>query len=422
MNELFVGLDVSSLKLDACFMTNESEILLEAEFQNDLNGANAIKYEILSLNKAHSFKRIVIGMESTSMYSFHPSMFFQLDEDFQELPLEVTIENPFRIKQYFKMFDQDKTDKVDAKIIADYLRVNLHTVSPIKEEVYIALQRLTRSRYQLVTQRAEAKMHFIENLTYKCNTLKKELKGSDDDDEESSTSVFGAAIMSLFTEELTIDEFSEMPLEEASELLQKLGRNRFKDPVKVVKSIRKAVNSSYRLGKVASESIDLVLSVIANEIKTLNSQIKVLDNGIERLMETIPEAQCLMSVPGVGPVYAAGMIAEIGQIERFDTQAKLAKYAGLVWKKKQSGNYESENTPMTHTGNKYFRYYVVEATNSIRKHTPEFREFYNKKKKEVPKHQHKRALVLTARKFVRLVDVLLRNHQIYTPQGVSVDK
>ena len=39
-----------------------------------------------------------------------------------------------------------------------------------------------------------------------------------------------------------------------------------------------------------------------------------------------------------------------------------------------------------------------------------------KKYKEVPKHQHKRALVLTARKLVRLVDVLLRNGQLYTPR------
>ncbi|NTO92077.1 IS110 family transposase, partial [Enterococcus faecium] len=40
---------------------------------------------------------------------------------------------------------------------------------------------------------------------------------------------------------------------------------------------------------------------------------------------------------------------------------------------------------------------------------------YQSKYKEVPKHQHKRALVLTARKFTRLVDTLLRKHQLYTP-------
>ncbi|HEM2793011.1 TPA: IS110 family transposase, partial [Streptococcus suis] len=44
-----------------------------------------------------------------------------------------------------------------------------------------------------------------------------------------------------------------------------------------------------------------------------------------------------------------------------------------------------------------------------------YQTFYKKKYHEVPKHQHKRAIVLTARKFVRLVDALLRNRQLYAP-------
>ncbi|EES71695.1 hypothetical protein POTG_03685 [Paenibacillus sp. oral taxon 786 str. D14] len=46
----------------------------------------------------------------------------------------------------------------------------------------------------------------------------------------------------------------------------------------------------------------------------------------------------------------------------------------------------------------------------------EFGEYYRKKYQEVPKYQHKRALVLTARKLVRLVDVLLPGGQLYTPR------
>ncbi|BFH13767.1 hypothetical protein PMJ10TS2_33950 [Paenibacillus melissococcoides] len=68
------------------------------------------------------------------------------------------------------------------------------------------------------------------------------------------------------------------------------------------------------------------------------------------------------------------------------------------------------------SGNRFLRYYLVEAANSVKNRDPEFREYYRKKFNEVPKHQHKRALVLTARKLVRLVDVLLRNDQLYTPR------
>jgi transposase len=123
-----------------------------------------------------------------------------------------------------------------------------------------------------------------------------------------------------------------------------------------------------------------------------------------------------LSIPGIGPVYTAGILAEIGQIERFEDQAKLAKYAGLYWKWKQSGNRESERTSLTRTGNHYLRFYLVEAANLMRNREPVYNEYYHKKYDEVPKFKHKRALVLTARKLVRLVDVLLRNRQLYTPE------
>ncbi|AFK59483.1 IS116/IS110/IS902 family transposase [Enterococcus faecium DO] len=53
------------------------------------------------------------------MYSFHPSMFFHEDEKLKKLNTLVTIENPFRVKQFSRMFDENKTDRNDALRIAD---------------------------------------------------------------------------------------------------------------------------------------------------------------------------------------------------------------------------------------------------------------------------------------------------------------
>ena len=50
-------------------------------------------------------------------------------------------------------------------------------------------------------------------------------------------------------------------------------------------------------------------------------------------------------------------------------------------------------------------------------HTLEYRRYYQEKFQEVSKHQHKRALVLTSRKLVRLVYALLSTGQIYRHQG-----
>lgn len=407
----FVGLDVSSTKLDVCIMLSDSTTPFTASLSNDIVGASEIKKQVLQLNEIHHFERIVVGMEATSLYSFHPAMFFNDDNDLRQINTEVMIEQPNKIKRYREAFEENKNDTLDAFYIADYFRIERFTPSLLKEEKYLALQHLTRTRLQLIEQLVRTKQHFTENIYYKCNTLPSELNNND----ELSTSLYSATLITLMTENYTLDELAETPIEEFSELIQKLGRGRFKAPDKLAKLIQKAIRGSYRLSQVHQESVDIVLSLLAREIRSLEKMIKDIDKAIEDMVEVIPEYQCLTSVPGIGKVYAAGIIAEIGQIERFKDHPQVAKYAGLNWKETQSGNSSSQNTSLVKRGNRYLRYYLVEAANSVRRHDDEYKAFYKKKYKEVPKHQHKRAIVLTARKFVRLVDVLLRNRQLYTP-------
>ncbi|MCT0017344.1 IS110 family transposase [Lactococcus lactis subsp. lactis] len=408
----FAGLDVSSTKLDVCIMSDDTElgVLFSASLANDISGASEIKKQVLELNDRYDFERIVIGMEATSLYSFHPAMFFNDDSELKKLNTEVMIEQPNKIKKYRETFEENKNDTIDAFYIADYFRIERFTRSYLKEEKYLALQHLTRTRLQLVEQLVHTKQHFIENIYYKCNTLSVELQN-----EALNTSVWSATIMTLMTEDYTLDELAETPLEEFAELIQKLGRGRFKTPDKLAKAIQAAIRGSYRLTKVHQDSVNIVLSLLAREIRSLEKMIKEIDQAIEEMVEILPEYQCLTSVPGIGKVFAAGIIAEIGQIERFKDHPQVAKYAGLNWKENQSGTTSSQNTSLVKRGNRYLRYYLVEAANSVQRYNVEYAEFYKKKKDEVPKHKHKRAIVLTARKLVRLVDVLLRNHQLYTP-------
>lgn len=404
--KLFVGIDVSSKRLDVCFLDSEDTRLKETSLDNNVNGANQIKKFILNFNNEHHYERILIGMESTSVYSFHPATLLNDDKDLQRIGAQVIVQNPKAIHRFKGLFEEDKTDQIDAFRIADFLRFGRFNKTVIKEEKYIALQRLTRSRYQVIRQLTECKQHFIENLYYKCNTLS----------EEVDTSVFGTTMMDLIAGDLSLDDIVEMEIETLARYLYDKGKGRFKDPEKLAKTIKKAIRDSYRLGKVVQDSVDVVLAMYAKLIQTLAKQIKELEKGIVAILETIPEAKCLRSVPGIGPVYTAGIIAEIGNVERFKSQAQLAKYAGLYWKKSQSGDYESQRTPRAMTGNQYLRYYLVEAANSVQRNEPVYRQYYLKKYNEVPKYKHKRALVMTARKLIRLVDVLLRNHQLYTPE------
>ncbi|AMV61054.1 Mobile element protein [Pediococcus damnosus] len=406
---LYLGIDVGENKLDFCALDSDQRCCFQGETTNDLNGAIKIKQTVLTETQTHHYEKITAGMEATSVYNFHPMTFLAEDSELQALGLSVITINPYTSHHFSQLFNDGKTDAIDAKQLADLLRVEPLGTPVARQENYVALQRLTRERYHLVKQMTDSKNHFLNNLYYRCNTLERELP----------TSVFGSAMMTLITdEELTLDEAAALPLDELVTHLQQLAHGKFGDAEAGAKAIKKATRSSYRLSKVVTDSVDEILAVYANEIRMLKKQIQVLDKTITQISTQNTDINCLTSVPGIGPVYAAGIVAEIGQIERFPDESHIAKYAGLAWLPHESGTSVRQATPRTRKGNQYLRYYLVEAANSIRRYDITYQRYYHKKYEEVPKYRHRRAIVLTARKLVRLVEVLLRNHQFYIPPKV----
>ena len=99
---------------------------------------------------------------------------------------------------------------------------------------------------------------------------------------------------------------------------------------------------------------------------------------------------------------------------------RVAQFAGLTWPAHESGQFQAEDTPLSQRGNRYLRYYLVEAANSVRSHCPEYADYYAAKYAQTPKHPHQRALVLTARKLVRLIDALLRSQALYQPPATRL--
>ena len=417
--KLFVGLDVSKTKLDVCFLSRDDDhntVLYQTTVGNSDAGASHIKQSILQFHEELSFDKIVLGMEATGLYSTLPSLYFSQDPDLQLINVQTVVENPRTIHRFSKVWTDEKNDTLDAQLIAEFLSTGKYNAALPRNDQYVALLRLTRARYQLVHQMTEAQQHYVENLYYKCNTLTTELKN-----ENINTSVFSSTMVQLMTGDITMSSIHSMEVQALANLLQKYGRQRFKDPEKLAMVIKKSIRDSYRLGRVAQDSIDINLGIQMRIIRAFEQEIKTVDKAIKDIMETLPEATCLISIPGIGPVYAAGILAEIGQIDRFDHEGKLAKYAGLYWPKHQSGNFQKENTPIAKSGNRYLRYYLVEAANSVRRFIPEYKAYYDKKYNEVPKVQHKRALVLTARKFVRLVFALLSDHQLYIARSEAME-
>jgi len=76
---------------------------------------------------------------------------------------------------------------------------------------------------------------------------------------------------------------------------------------------------------------------------------------------------------------------------------------------------------MTKVGNVYLRYYFIQGADLLRRYSPEHKAYYWRRYNEVSKHQHKRTLVLTARKLVRLVRALLTKYEPYVRPRTPVD-
>jgi hypothetical protein len=213
-------------------------------------------------------------------------------------------------------------------------------------------------------------------------------------------------------EVFTTEELAQRPLDELAAYLESQGRGCCSAPQTLASTWQRAARDSYRL----DEPLTLVLGTTMATIKTLQAQLKAVDATIARQLQAIP--QLLDAVPGLGPVWTAGLIAEIGDIQRFADDGANAQYAGLVWNVHESGHFQAEDTGMAKAGNTYLRYYLVEAANSVRMHCSEYSADYQTKLAQPTKHAHKRALVLTDRKLVRLVAgthswVLLRTDTRY---------
>ena len=313
---------------------------------------------------------------------------------------------PKQVRKFKEAYsDLPKNDWVDAFVIADHLRFGR-----INREVYMddyrykALQTLTRARFDAVQNLTREKQRFGNYLFLKCSGLAQEKTLS------QNTSATTIALMEQFE---TVDELAYADLETLTAFIAKSGHGKFSDPAATAKAVQAAARGSYRLPKTVRDSVNQALSVTVVAIRALESQIKTLDKAIEQQFEIIPNT--LTSIPGIGKVYSAGIIAEIGDINRFDAQASVAKFAGLVWTQHQSGDFEAQHTKLIKSGNRYLRYYLLEAANSVRRCDSEFRRYYDLKFKEVNQFQHKRALALTARKLVRLVFRLLKDNRLYIP-------
>lgn len=140
------------------------------------------------------------------------------------------------------------------------------------------------------------------------------------------------------------------------------------------------------------DSCSMVMEALCEEIK----KIEHLMNDYE------PDTQALLrSIPGVGKVTAAALVAFIGNIARFPTPEKLVAFIGLDSRVFQSGTSIQGKGYISKRGNKYLRHILFNAAFIARQHNPELKQYHAQKLKE-GKHYFS-ALCAVERKLTHII-------------------
>jgi len=148
----------------------------------------------------------------------------------------------------------------------------------------------------------------------------------------------------------------------------------------------------------------------------LDEQIGKLDRAVQLAAAEHPQAQLLMTQPGVGPNTALAYVLTIGDVSRFPRGKQVASYLGLIPREESSGGRQKLGA-ISKQGNRLLRSLLVEAAQIAVRFDPGFRKQYLHRCHQKPKGVAK---VATARKLAVRLYWMLRTQKPY-PEIVRIE-
>ena len=153
-------------------------------------------------------------------------------------------------------------------------------------------------------------------------------------------------------------------------------------------------------------------------IDDCDREIDACERELRRLGAEHPYVPLLLSCPGIAWVLAYTIAAEIGDIGRFPSPAKLAGDSGLCPRVYQSGASDRRG-PLAKQGPKYLRWALVEAALHASRH-PAYRARYRRTRARLGRQRGPRiAQVDVARRLAHAIWHMLTHNQPFAPAGAS---
>jgi transposase len=333
---------------------------------------------------------VMVGLEATGHY------WLSLYDVLTQQGYSVAVINPLQIAAYRKSgVRKVKNDRTDAVWIADFLRIANLPASSREISKLLQLRELSRFRYWLSEQIGDCKRKVITILDRVFPEY-----------EKLFSSVFVESSRALLKQAVSAQEFAELDLQELTDLLAEKSRGRFGEDK--AKQIQDKARRSIGVGFLA-DAAQVELRCLLAQIDLLEEQREDVEAAEEALMAQIP--QHITTIPGVGLVTGAAILAEIGDVRRFESEDKLVAYAGIDASVYQSGQFQAGSMHMSKRGSPYLRLALWQAASMCLQHNQELRAYYDKKREEGKAHGV--ALGAVCRKLLVRIYVILKENRAY---------
>lgn len=305
------------------------------------------------------------------------------------------------------LYSEGKSDAKDALVIADAPRKHPRLVHLVveREEALSELRVLTRARTDAVRERTRAYNRLHDCLERICPPLEELFAG------DALHTALARAIIARYGGPQGLRRAGEG---RAVRWAAKLKGQANRGPEKVREVFEAIRRMEAELP--ATGAIEAQARRLAARLEQLEGDVSAAEREIARIAEALPEVALLQSMPGIGPVYASVIVAEVGGIARFPDGDKLASYAGVAPVKSQSG--KKDSSKKSKKGNRRLKAAFLGSADSALACDEASRAYYDRKRAEGK--LHKQALRSLARRRVNVVYAILSSGRAYgQPAGLA---
>jgi transposase len=385
-----VGIDIAKRTHEACFMGQDGQqVGKPRRFHNTQPGVHALLNDLQQLREPAT-----IGLEATGHY------WLALHEALVRAGHTVQVLNPLQTHAYRKTtLRKVKTDRKDAWLIADVVRIGRGRAAYVPDETILQLRELTRFRWGLVDQIGDAKRRALTILDRVFPEY-----------ESLFSDVFIKSSRAVLHRATTAAEFAETDLDELTSVLTTTSRGRLgRDKAEAVQRAARDSLGLAKLGGVASFELRAVL----DHITFLEQQVAACEQQIEHLLATLE--QHVTEIPGIGRVLAASLLAEIGDVSRFARFESLVAYTGIDPTVFASGEFTATETHMSKRGSPYLRRALWLAAISASQSNPDLAVYLQRRLAQGKPWGT--AMGAVARKLLSRIYVVLKQNRPYEVRG-----